>query len=45
MVQRNGLKEVSNLNKQIRITSRYWLDEVARHGNEFLIRMAVNIAG
>jgi len=29
----------------IRITSKYWLEDVAIHGNEFLIHIAVNIAG
>jgi hypothetical protein len=30
---------------KVLITSRYWLEEVARHGNDFRIHMAVNIAG
>lgn len=32
-------------NKKVRITSKYWLEDVARHGNYFRIHMAVNIAG
>lgn len=33
------------MGEKIRITSRYWLEDVARHGNVFRIDMAVNIAG